>query len=460
MIPVSLRFPVCLLAAIIGSAGLSLAGDIIKLKSGEKLDGVIVSETPTEVTIEIQTGRGGSIKDPKKVLRKDIAELIKATPDQFEAAELGKLLPAPDMMTDAAYQKVITEKLEPFLKKYPATKYKGDVEAIVKAYQEEMAKAKAGSKKLEGVWVPPAELIWNAYNFEARLLRVEMTKLLQAGKPEAAYRLLSELEQSKPASVETVTAIELFKTAIPELERTLDRLTLEHPIKIKTRMESAATLSKDDRKRFDDALKQDEADLKLRIEEDKKAKLALQAYSEYDLKSIADAKVAVQKETARLNKLDVAGMKVAATTFQTGLKNFHEKSFLSAQRNFDDAGKFFAKDSFVKERAELAKKAAADAARINAEAAANKPSPVTTTGAAAKTDDKAKTAEPAKTAGGAPVKKTPSPAADNTTTEEPGPPEPAPSSNLSMLLIAGAAVLLILLVVVKMLAKKKTRADD
>lgn len=460
MIPVSFRFPVCLLAAVIGTAGFSLAGDIIKLKSGEKLDGVIVSETPTEVTIEIQTGRGGSIRDPRKVLRKDIVELVKATPDQFEAAELGKLLPAPDMMTDAAYQKVITEKLEPFLKKYPVSKYKADVEAIVKAYQDEMTKAKAGSKKLEGVWVPPAELDWNAYNFEARLLRVEMTKLLKAGKPEAAYRLLAELEQSKPASVETVTAIELFKAAIPDLERTLDRLTLEHPIKIKTRAESAATLSKDDRKRFDDALKQEEADLKLRIEEDKKAKLALQAYSEYDLKSIADARVAVQKETARLAKLDVAGMKTAAATFQTGLKNFHEKSYLSAQRNFDDAVKFFTKDSFVKERADLAKKAAVEAARVNAEASASKPTPVTTTGTAPKADDKSKTAEPAKTAGGAPVKKTPPAAAENTATEEAAPPEPAPSSNLSMLLIAGAAVLLILLVVVKMLAKKKASADD
>ena len=456
MIPVAVRFPVCLLAAVIGSAGLSLAGDIIKLKTGEKLDGLIVSETPTEVTIEIQTGKGGSIKDPRKIARKDIAELIKATPDQFEAAELAKLLPSPDMMTDAAYQKVITEKLEPFLKKYPASRYKADVEAILKAYKEEMAKAKTGAKKLEGVWVPPAEQEWNAYNFEARLQRVEIARLLKAGSPEAAYRLLAEMETNKSASVETVAAIELFKASIPELERTLDRLILEHPIKTKIRMESAVILSKEDRKRFDDKVKQDEADLKLRIEEDKKAKLALQAYNEYDLKSLNDAKVAVVKETARLNKLDVPGMKAAAIIFQTGLKNFHEKSFLSAQRNFEDAAKVFTKDSFVKERAELSKKAAAEAARASAEAG-GRPTGVTTPGMPAKPDDKGKTTEPAKTAGGAPVKKTPTPAP---VIEEETTPEPAPSSNLSMLLIAGAAVLLILLVVVKMLAKKKASADE
>ena len=456
MIPVSLRFPVCLLAAVIGSAGLSLAGDVIKLKSGEKLDGAILSESPTEVKIEVQVGR---IKETKTVPRKDIVELIKATPDQLEAAELAKLLPAPDMMTDASYLKVITEKLEPFLRKYKSSRYKADVEAILKAYQEEMAKAKSGAKKLEGVWIPPAELEWNAYNFEARLQRVEMAKLLQAvpPKPEAAYRVLGELEMNKSASVETVTAIELFKAAIPELERTLDRLILEHPIKMKTRLESAATLSKEERTRFDEAVKQDEANLKLRIDEDKKAKLALQAYNEYDLKSINDAKVAVLKESARLSKLDVAGMKAGAITFQTGLKNFHEKSFLSAQRNFEDAAKVFTKDSFVKERAELSKKAAAEAARANAEAG-GKPMGVTTPGTPAKADDKGKTAEPAKTAGGAPVRKTPPPAPAPVIEEE-ALPEPAPSSNLSMILIAGAAVLLILLVVVKSLAKKKGAAD-
>ena len=457
MIPVSLRFPVCFLALLMSSAGLSLAGDVIKLKSGEKLDGLILSETATEVKIEVQETK--SIKSTKTVARKDITEIIKATPDQFEAAELAKLLPAPDMMTDASYQKVIAEKLDPFLQKYKISKYKVEVEAIVKTYKEEMEKAKAGSKKLEGVWVPPAEQEWNAYNFEARLLRVEASKLLKAGKPEAAYRLVSELEMTKPASVETAAALELFKAAIPELDRTLDRLILEHPIKTKTRMDSAAILSKDERKRFDEALKQEAADLKLSIEDDKKAKLALLPYSEWDLKSLTDAKAALAKELARLNKLDLVGMKAAATVFQTGLKNFHEKSYLSAQRNFDDAAKFFPKDGFVKERSELAKKAAAEAARTNAESANNKSALTPAATPTATPQDKNKTAEPAKTAGGAPVKKTPAPAplpvsADTEVVE------PAPSSNLPMLLIAGAAILLILLVVVKILSKKKAAAND
>ncbi len=456
MMPVSLRFSSSCVLALVASAGLTLAGDIIKLKSGEKLDGVILSETATEVKIEIQASK--TVKETKTVQRKDIVELVKATPDQFAAVELAKLVPTKDLMSDAEYQNVIAEKLEPFLKKYPTSRHKGEVEAILKTYQEEMAQAKSGAKKLEGTWITPAELDWNAYNFEARLRRVEMEKLLKANKYEAAYRLLAELETTKPASVETVRALELFKAVLPEMEKTLERLAAEQPIKSKNRLEGVKSLSPEDQKRFEEALKQEEADLKLRLEEDRKAKLGITAFSEYDLKSLTDAKLALTKEAARINKLDLDATKAAATTFQTGLKNFYDKSYLAAQSNFETAAKVFGKDSFVKERADLAKKAAVEASRAAAEASAAKPTAEdgeAKPGAA----KSGKAGEPAKTAAGAPVKKAPTVASTPEEEVEEAPAE-EPASKLPLILIAGAALLIVILLVVKSLAKKKASAGD
>ena len=453
MMPVSLRFSSTCLLSLVASAGLSLAGDIIKLKSGEKLDGVILSETASEVKIEIQASK--TVKETKTVQRKDIVELVKATPDQFAAVELAKLVPTKDLMSDAEYQKTIAEKLEPFLKKYPTSRHKGEVEAILKTYQEEMAQAKSGAKKLEGAWITPAELQWNNYNFEARLRRVELEKLLKAGKFEAAYRLLAELETNKPASVETVRALELFKAALPEMEKTLERLALEQPIKSKNRLDGAKTLSPEDQKRFEEALKQEEADLKLRLDEDRKAKLGITAYSEFDLKSLTDAKLAVAKEAARINKLDLDSVKAAATTFQTGLKNFHDKSYLAAQSNFESTAKVFPKDSFVKERTELAKKAAVEASRAAAEAGAAKP---------AAEDSEAKPGSPKSGKAGAPAK----PAAASKAAAASAASEPAeaeapieePASKLPTYLIAGAALLAVVLLGAKALTKKMGSAGD
>ncbi len=455
----SLRLLPGSLLALLVSASLSLAGDVIKLKTGEKLEGVILRESATEVVIKVNVT--GSIVEEKKIPLTEIAEVIKATPDQFEAADLAKLSPSEDMMTDATYQSILTEKLEPFLKKYPVSRYKADIEAIIATYKEEMEKAKSGAKKLEGVWILPEELAWNNYNFEARLRRVEMEKLIKAGKLQDAYRIMADLEINKPASVETVRAIELFKAAIPDLERTLDRLIIEHPIKIKNRLEGAKALSPEERKRFDEAIKKEEADLKLLLDEDRKQKMGITSFSEYDLKSLTDAKAALVKEAARLAKIDLEGQKAAATAFQSGLKNFHEKSYLSAQRNFEDASKVFSKDNFIKERIDLSKKAAAEASRANAEATAARPNPAlaTTTPSGKPGDPPApKAKEPAKTEGGAPVKKTAEPAANQDEEETEAVVEE--SSNLPMILIAGAVVLLLTLVVVKSLAKKKASADD
>jgi outer membrane protein assembly factor BamD (BamD/ComL family) len=458
MKPASRRFPSSCLLALVSTLALSQAGDIIKLKSGEKLDGKIINKTATEVSIEVQIGK---IKDTKHILMKDIVEVIEATPDQFEAAELAKLIPAEDGLSDNAYQKIITEKLEAFLKKYPASKQKKDVEAILATYKDELAKAKSGSKKIEGKWVLPAELVWNAYNIEARLKRVELQKLLVASEKDStkvadAYRLLGELELEKSASVETVAAIEAMKKALPGLEATLDRLILEQPIKVKNQTEANKGLSPEDKKKVEAALKEEAEKLKMRQEEDKKGKLALVAFSDTDLKSLTDAKAAVQKEIARLAKLDVVKVKEAATTFQTGLKNFSEKAYLNAQRNFEDAAKVFLKEPFVKERAELAKKAAAEALRAANEANAAKPKPSADPKTA---DPKAK--EPAKTEGGQPVKKPAAADGDGETKPESGDAAPAESSSsLSVILIGGAAALLVILLIVKALAKKKGGSDD
>jgi hypothetical protein len=150
-------------------------------------------------------------------------------------------------------------------------------------------------------------------------------------------------------------------------------------------------------------------------------------------------------------------MKEAATTFQTGLKNFSEKTYLNAQRNFEDAAKVFLKEPFVKERAELAKKAAAEALRAANEANAAKPKPSADLKAA---DPKSK--EPAKTEGGQPVKKpVAATGTEGETKPEGGETAPAESSSsLSVILIGGAAALLVILLIVKALAKKKGGSDD
>jgi len=77
------------------------AADTIKFRDGSVLDGTIVSETTTDVTIEVEIA-GGTITKSQTVNANDIVELIRSTPEQraVHAMEL-------------AYQRTLRYKLEP-----------------------------------------------------------------------------------------------------------------------------------------------------------------------------------------------------------------------------------------------------------------------------------------------------------------------------------------------------------
>ena len=57
-----------------------MLADTVTLKSGEKLDGKILNETDTEVTISVQVS--ATIKDERVVKREDIATVEKVQPDE------------------------------------------------------------------------------------------------------------------------------------------------------------------------------------------------------------------------------------------------------------------------------------------------------------------------------------------------------------------------------------------
>jgi hypothetical protein len=150
--------------------------------------------------------------------------------------------------------------------------------------------------------------------------------------------------------------------------------------------------------------------------------------------------------------MDLAKDKAAAEAFQTGLKNLFDKSYLSAKKNFEEAGKAFPKESFIKERLDVAKRASEEEAKVKAETG---PAPA----AAAAAADPKKAGAPAKTAAGAPVKPAAAPVKEPAEEDSSAPAEEE-KSNMPLYLIAGAAALLLIGLLVKALGKKKGGDDD
>lgn len=456
-----IRFPHLLLISSL--AALPATADTVKLKNGKVYEGT-ATERGDVIDIEIPMGK---IIDHQTVKKSDVAEFIKTLPDEKEAAELASLVPTADALTAADYEKTLKDKVDPFLKKYPVSKFRPKVDAIAKTLRDELAKTKAGDVKLDGQWLPAAELKWNDYNVKALRLLLQLRSQLKAKKPMDAYQSFAKIESAHVASTAYPKAAAEISKAMKDLVASLNAAAAAQPTKAAERAATLKSLTPDKVASVQQAIDAEITAFKAKVEEEKSRKVPVTSFYPYDLSSIKESISGTEKEITRLAALDLPKLTTASTKFQAGLKDFSEKAFQSAKSNFEDAAKVFQNDTFVKKMAADAKLAAENAAR-NASSAS--PSSIPGTSAAAVTP----AANPLPASGAVPAAPpTPAPAAPKPAPAKTEAPKPAPSpatvadpnpvsepepesSKLPLFLGGGAGLLFLVAILSKFLGKKKS----
>jgi len=349
--------PLSLAAFVAGLSG--AAADTFKLKNGETIENAtILEEKPDSYDVEWNIGDKG-IKDFRTIKKSEVEKLTRTSPDEKEAAELkAKLDPSKDGLTAQEYDKAIKEQIQPWLEKHKKSTKRAEIEALLKLYTEELAKVRAGEIKLRGAWIGVEEKKWNAYNVEARKLRIKIEQLIKEKKFVPAYETFAEMELTGAAGVDFPPVVEAIKKILPSLENTIQHALTEAPAKIKQRTAYVAGLQAEQKKNEEQRIKQERADWTAKVTLEKKNKVRIPSYYAYDLKSIQDSLAAVQKEAAVLGALDLPAMAAANRRFEQGLKDLHSRAFLSAKANFEAAAKVHSKDAAVKKYIEEATKGA------------------------------------------------------------------------------------------------------
>src|SRR2546422_5610697 len=92
-----------------------VCADIVTLKSGEKIEGKILNETATEITIEFKVS--ASISDQRTVPKSDIASVEKPKPDEVLYQTLKNLKPGPNSFRPDAYDTIVAQ-LKAFTETY------------------------------------------------------------------------------------------------------------------------------------------------------------------------------------------------------------------------------------------------------------------------------------------------------------------------------------------------------
>ena len=144
-------------------AGVTVA-DTIKLKDGTVLEGEILSETPTNISIEVASA-GGRIMNTTVVPVANIAEVARLSPEQkrdmLMQHEFTRLqtytLNSNVSYAVEYYDKVMNGIFRKFVRTYPGSPHEAEVTDRIKQWQAERDRVAAGQFMSGGEWMGKAE---------------------------------------------------------------------------------------------------------------------------------------------------------------------------------------------------------------------------------------------------------------------------------------------------------------
>ncbi len=295
------------LCALLCSAGF-LQADVVTLKDGKKLEGNILSETPTAIRMKYHLTP--KIWDEKDILRTEIAEggILKQKPEEVELIDLKKLVPTPDLMTAEKYEQLIQDRLRPFINRYPGTKEAAEVEKMMAVAQEEKEKVVAGGVKLEGRWLTPDETKADNLNIKTYALRNAMMEKAEAKDYTGALKEFDKIAEPRSGFVASTyypKAVEDTLAILTKYEAQIEQMIKDQPTLQRLRDENMKKLIEPDLTRMKDAVSREAELWKTTYEQERKSSKWYTPYK-YDLPSLKALSQSISTEKIRLKEVDIA----------------------------------------------------------------------------------------------------------------------------------------------------------
>ena len=320
----------------------SLRADVIVLKSGERLEGKVVSETDTTISLEYKLT--AKIKDTKLIEKSEIKEMTRLTPSQaeFQEREIDKLLPTPDLLTAAAYESIIQDKLRTFVAKYPGTPEAAEAEKIIVTLGEEKEKVIQGQLKMEGQWLDANVVKRDNYNIQAYRLRLAMKAKAAEIKDDsyaAALRDFDLLRLNYPASVQYAAAVPEALDILDKYEKRLTLFETEQPILSKKREDGLKLVPAHELAATKASIDQEVQAFTESNANQKKNGIKWRSVYKYDSASIKDAQLSVTKERQELKAIDLPQLKKENETMSAVLRAVAGENDAEASRLFASISK-------------------------------------------------------------------------------------------------------------------------
>ncbi len=311
--------------------------DTIKLKDGKSIDGTIIAEDASSVTIK--TIVVGKITDNRIVPRSEIASLVKKTPEDDAAEAVKKILPTEDFLLPSAYNKIIAEGPDKFLATYPNSKYRAEILELKKSLTDEQAQSRRGMRKVDGKWLSGEEMQANEYNIQTLKVFREMEKAVAAEDFRGALDAFTRIEAMGRFSLSYPKAIELARTVLATYDGNLKAAIKAVPQKVKEAETRLANMTPSDRDAAKAEREKIKKDFVAKIAEEKKAKVRFTSTLDTDVGSLNEAARQVDAEMKRLAALNVPALTERSAGYDRVLKLIGQKKYEEAIVRLDEFAK-------------------------------------------------------------------------------------------------------------------------
>ena len=144
-----------------------------KLKDGTTVEGRIVSDAGDTYVLEVQVTK--SIRDERKIPKADVVRITREEPDAKAFEAIAKLVPPRTCSLRTNTRQNIAA-VQKFLKDISHQRQPRSAKTMLETLKSESAQVAAGSIKINGKMVSPAEYQANAYDLDARVQEAKIRR--------------------------------------------------------------------------------------------------------------------------------------------------------------------------------------------------------------------------------------------------------------------------------------------
>ncbi len=348
--------------------------DTVILKSGDKVEGKILSETDAELTLEVKIT--ASIKDERVLKKADIEKIEKIQPDEEAWAGIKGISLGSESLDPGDYSGAVNL-LGAFISQFPQSAHSAEAKDKLAKLEEEKKRVDAGEMKLDGKWLSAAEVQEERVQISGRILLSRMKRLAAAGQYVEAMNVFAAIEKSFGGSAAFPDAVVLARQTAPLLKAAAEQRLTQLKQLVEQNKARLANTQGADRVQLEAMQKQQQAATEATVAAAERSGVLWPPLSPANERSINALISRAGGETSRLAGQQVEKMHQSVQAAQAAQAALDAGDIAKADVSLKEASSAWSNNEFIKrlqlklaEQQKAAMAAKTEAAKADAEAAA------------------------------------------------------------------------------------------